>query len=209
MEILGAGEMILSQLCDNNLQYYEDNSIIISNKTNYINIKCKCCKFDIDVFNKDKNTFPTLRLIISAIKDVKIAKKVKEGDLKDEDIVLILRKMVKQRNDSCDAYKKANREDLFNSEQKELLVKASKHIPLLLAPNMSIGVNATLRSISELSKILSKYEVSIEETHHKNKLDSPSGTALKIAEVIVKSRQSNLSDIKIESFREEGEVGIH
>ena len=56
---------------------------------------------------------------------------------------------------------------------------------------------------------MSKYEVSIEETHHKNKLDSPSGTALKIAEVIAESRQSNLSDIKIESFREEGEVGIH
>ena len=80
--------------------------------------------------NKDKNTFPTLRLIISAIKDVKIAKKVKEGDLKDEDIVLILRKMVKQRNDSCDAYKKANREDLFNSEQKEIKI-ISEFLPKL------------------------------------------------------------------------------
>ena len=57
MEILGAGEMILSQLCDNNIKYYEDNSIIISNKTNYLNVKCKCCRFNIDVFNKDKNTF--------------------------------------------------------------------------------------------------------------------------------------------------------
>ena len=97
----------------------------------------------------------------------------------------------------------------FNSVQKKILIDASRNIPLLLAPNMSIGVNATLRSISELSKILSKYEVSIEETHHKNKLDSPSGTALKIAEVISKSRQSSISDIKIESYREEGEVGIH
>ena len=97
----------------------------------------------------------------------------------------------------------------FNSKQKEILVAVSRDIPLLLAPNMSIGVNATVRSISELSKILSKYEVSVEETHHKKKLDSPSGTALKIAEVVAKSRQSNLSDVKIESFREEGEVGIH
>ena len=85
-------------------------------------------------------------------------------------------------------------------------MEASKDIPLLLAPNMSIGVNANLKSISVLSKLLSKYEVSIEETHHKNKIDSPSGTALKIAEVIVKSRESSLSDIKIESYREEGEV---
>ena len=83
----------------------------------------------------------------------------------------------------------------FNSVQKKILIDASSDIPLLLAPNMSIGVNAALRSISELSKILSKYEVSIEETHHKNKLDSPSGTALKIAEVISKSRQSSISDI--------------
>ena len=97
----------------------------------------------------------------------------------------------------------------FNTHQREILVEASRDIPLLLAPNMSIGVNATLRSISELSKTLSEYEVSVEETHHKNKLDSPSGTALKIAEIIAESRQSSLNDIKVESFREEGEVGIH
>ena len=74
---------------------------------------------------------------------------------------------------------------------------------------MSIGVNASLKSISELSKLLSGYEVSIEETHHKNKLDSPSGTALKIAEVVGEARNTNSSQINIKSFREEGEVGIH
>ena len=97
----------------------------------------------------------------------------------------------------------------FSAEQKKILTDAGKTIPLLLAPNMSIGVNASLKSISELSKILSDYEVSIEETHHKNKLDSPSGTALKIAEVIAEARQSNPSEINIKSLREEGEVGIH
>ena len=97
----------------------------------------------------------------------------------------------------------------FSSEQKKIIIEASKEIPLLLAPNMSIGVNASLKSISELSKLLSGYEVSIEETHHKNKLDSPSGTALKIAEVVGEARQSNPSEINIKSFREEGEIGIH
>ncbi len=97
----------------------------------------------------------------------------------------------------------------FSAEQKKILTDAGKEIPLLLAPNMSIGVNASLRSISELSKILSGYDVSIEETHHKNKLDSPSGTALKIAEVIAEARHSSPSDINIKSFREEGEVGVH
>ena len=97
----------------------------------------------------------------------------------------------------------------FQLSKKKYLWEAGKEIPLLLAPNMSIGVNASLRSISELSKVLSGYDVSIEETHHKNKLDSPSGTALKIAEVIAEARQSNPSEINIKSFREEGEVGIH
>ena len=70
--------------------------------------------------NKEKNTFPTLRLIISAIKDVKIAKKIKEGSLGDADVVSILKKMVKQRNDSCEAYKKAGRDDLLKSEKSEI-----------------------------------------------------------------------------------------
>ena len=65
------------------------------------------------------------------------------------------------------------------------------------------------KSISELSKLLSTYKVSIEETHHKNKVDSPSGTALKIAEVIAEARGINPEKIDIKSFREDGEIGVH
>ena len=97
----------------------------------------------------------------------------------------------------------------FNDEQKDYLVAASKNIPLLLAPNMSLGVNASLKSISDLSKILSNYEVSIEETHHRNKVDSPSGTALKIAEVVAKARGIEPDKIDIKSNREDGEIGVH
>ncbi len=79
-------------------------------------------KLNQSLKNKDKSTYPTLRLIISAIKDVKILKKVKEGSLKDDEILVILKKMVKQRNDSCEAYKNANREDLLLSEKKELVI---------------------------------------------------------------------------------------
>ena len=65
-------------------------------------------KLNESLKNKDKTVFPTLRLIISAIKDFKIASnKVKEGSLKDQEIISILKKMNKQRNDSCEAYKKA------------------------------------------------------------------------------------------------------
>jgi len=97
----------------------------------------------------------------------------------------------------------------FTGEQKDDLLFAGSKIPILIAPNMSIGVNASLQTIAELSKILSDYDVHIEETHHKNKIDSPSGTALKIAEVIAKSRNINTNDIPINAFREDGEIGVH
>jgi len=73
--------------------------------------------------NKDKNVFPTLRLVVSALKDALIANRTKDRkDLSDQDIVSILKKMVKQRNDSCEAYKKAGRKDLLDSESKEIQI---------------------------------------------------------------------------------------
>ena len=69
--------------------------------------------------DKDKNVFPTLRLIVAAIKDALIANRTKgKKDLSDGDITGILKKMVKQRNDSCEAYKKASRKDLLDAEKK-------------------------------------------------------------------------------------------
>ena len=79
-------------------------------------------KLNESLKNKDKTVFPTLRLIISAIKDFKIASKIKEGSLKDQEIISILKKMIKQRNDSCEAYKKAGREDLLKKEQDEISI---------------------------------------------------------------------------------------
>ena len=70
---------------------------------------------------KDKNTYPTLRLIISAIKDAEIAKRSKGvKEIADSDINAILKKMVKQRNESCEVYKKAGRDELLESESKEI-----------------------------------------------------------------------------------------
>ena len=72
--------------------------------------------------NKDKNVFPTLRLVLSAIKDLKITKKMREDSLKDEEIINILKKMIKQRNESCEVYKKAGRSELFDNETREINV---------------------------------------------------------------------------------------
>ena len=72
---------------------------------------------------KDKNTYPTLRLIVSAIKDAEIAGRSKgQKEIKDADIIGILKKMIKQRNESCEVYKKAGRTELLESETKEINV---------------------------------------------------------------------------------------
>ena len=76
--------------------------------------------------NKDKNLYPTLRLMVSAIKDAEIASRGKESKgLTDQDITSLLKKMIKQRNESCEVYKKAGRTELLESETKEIEVISS------------------------------------------------------------------------------------
>ena len=70
---------------------------------------------------KDKNTYPTLRLIVSAIKDAEIAGRSKGlKEIKDSDITSLLKKMIKQRNESCEVYEKAGRSELLENEKKEI-----------------------------------------------------------------------------------------
>ena len=78
-------------------------------------------KLNLSLKNKDKNLYPTLRLMLSSIKDAEIANRTKDSkELTDQDIITILKKMVKQRNESCEVYKKAGRNELLNSETKEI-----------------------------------------------------------------------------------------
>ena len=78
-------------------------------------------KLNQSLKNKDKNTYPGLRLIVSAIKDAEIANRTKEKkELSGSDIMGILKKMIKQRNESCEVYKKAGRQELLKTEQKEI-----------------------------------------------------------------------------------------
>ncbi len=75
---------------------------------------------------KDKNTYPTLRLIVSSIKDAEIAGRSKgQKEVKDSDIISLLKKMIKQRNESCEVYKKAGRNELLENEIKEINVISS------------------------------------------------------------------------------------
>ena len=75
---------------------------------------------------KDKNTYPTLRLVVSAMKDAEIASRTKgQKEMSDSDINVILKKMIKQRNESCEVYKKAGRNELLENETKEIEVISS------------------------------------------------------------------------------------
>ena len=109
--------------------------------------------------NKEKNIFPTLRLIISAIKDLKILKKVREGYLKDNEVIGILKKMIKQRNDSCEAYKKAGRDDLLNNEKKEIEI-INEFLPTQLNENETaklcedIVKDTNANSMKDMGKVM-------------------------------------------------------
>jgi len=103
----------------------------------------------------------------------------------------------------------------FSSQQIDQIKQASHEIPILIAPNTSIGVNATLSLIAKAAKMLGK-EANIEiiEAHHKHKLDSPSGTALKMGEVICDSMGSNLRETAVynrsdsKAGRTDNEIGF-
>ena len=72
---------------------------------------------------KDKNIYPTLRLVVSAIKDAEIASRTKgQKEMTESELTAILKKMIKQRNESCEVYKKAGRNELLENETKEIQV---------------------------------------------------------------------------------------
>jgi uncharacterized protein YqeY len=83
-------------------------------------------KLNQSLKNKDKSLYPTLRLIISGIKDLLIANRTKENkEILDQDVISILKKMVKQRNESCEVYKKVGRTELLENETKEIEIISS------------------------------------------------------------------------------------
>ena len=81
-------------------------------------------QFNAALKNKDKTLVSTLRLIIAAIKDKDIANRSgeKKGESKDQEIIKVLQKMKKQRQDSADLYKKGGRQDLLNAEEAEIKI---------------------------------------------------------------------------------------
>ncbi|MCM8779149.1 MAG: 4-hydroxy-tetrahydrodipicolinate reductase [Candidatus Omnitrophica bacterium] len=94
------------------------------------------------------------------------------------------------------------------SEEEKMKVKdASRYIPIVFSPNMSVGVNLLFRLVREAASLLSEYNVRIIEAHHIHKKDAPSGTAKMLAEIIKRQTGKEVKDIK--SIREGEIVGDH
>ena len=99
----------------------------------------------------------------------------------------------------------------LNEETLIEIKMASKYIPILLAANMSIGILQLKESLVAFIKSnKQKIECSIEEIHHSNKVDAPSGTAIEIKDLIKNTdNKSNINQIKINSKRIDNVFGIH
>ncbi|UOD51356.1 4-hydroxy-tetrahydrodipicolinate reductase [Orrella daihaiensis] len=103
----------------------------------------------------------------------------------------------------------------FDADGKAAIERAAQRIGIVFAPNMSVGVNATLKLLEVAAKILnSGYDVEIFEAHHRHKVDAPSGTALKMGEVIAQAWGESLDDIATwarhghTGAREDGKIGF-
>ena len=82
----------------------------------------------------------------------------------------------------------------------QTLEKLASSIPCVFAPNMSIGINVLLNVLGKVVKALgSDYDIEVIEAHHNKKKDAPSGTALKLAEVLAQSANWNLDEVGVYS----------
>jgi 4-hydroxy-tetrahydrodipicolinate reductase len=94
----------------------------------------------------------------------------------------------------------------FSADQKQAIHAASQKVAVVFAPNMSVGVNVTLRLLDMAARLLnSGYDVEVFEAHHRNKVDAPSGTALAMGETVAHAWGKKLDDIA--DWARHGETG--
>lgn len=94
----------------------------------------------------------------------------------------------------------------FDDAGRAAIEAAAKQVAIVFAPNMSVGVNATLKILDLAARILnSGYDVEVFEAHHRNKVDAPSGTALKMGETVAQAWGVDLPDVA--TWTRHGETG--
>ena len=94
----------------------------------------------------------------------------------------------------------------FSDDALKVIDQASSDIPIVFAPNMSVGVNLTLKLLETTAKVIgTDSNIEIVEAHHRHKVDAPSGTALKMGEVIANALGRDLSECAV--YGREGKEG--
>jgi 4-hydroxy-tetrahydrodipicolinate reductase len=94
----------------------------------------------------------------------------------------------------------------FSDAQKAQIAAHAQRIALVMAPNMSVGVNVVLRLLDVAARALSQgYDIEVVEAHHRHKVDAPSGTALKMGEVLAAALGRDLKDCAV--YAREGHTG--
>ncbi|WP_153117239.1 4-hydroxy-tetrahydrodipicolinate reductase [Rhodocyclus tenuis] len=94
----------------------------------------------------------------------------------------------------------------FDDAGKRAIAEAASAIPVVFAPNMSVGVNVVFKLLDLATRVLTQgYDIEIFEAHHKRKIDAPSGTALRMGEVIAQAQGRQLADCAV--YAREGVTG--
>ncbi|TAL21702.1 MAG: 4-hydroxy-tetrahydrodipicolinate reductase, partial [Nitrospirae bacterium] len=94
----------------------------------------------------------------------------------------------------------------FTPEQKQAISAAAQDIGVVFAPNMSVGVNLSLKLLDIAARVLAEgYDIEIIEAHHRHKVDAPSGTALRMGEVVANALGRNLAECAV--YGREGVTG--
>jgi 4-hydroxy-tetrahydrodipicolinate reductase len=94
----------------------------------------------------------------------------------------------------------------YSEEQKQEIARAAEDIAIVLAPNMSVGVNLTLKLLEMTAQVMGDYtDIEIIEAHHRHKIDAPSGTALKMGEVVAETLGRDLNECAV--YGREGNTG--
>jgi 4-hydroxy-tetrahydrodipicolinate reductase len=94
----------------------------------------------------------------------------------------------------------------FSAAEKQLLADAGKHIPIVFAANFSVGVNLCLKLLDTAARVLGDdVDIEIIEAHHRHKVDAPSGTALRMGEVVASALGRDLENVAV--YGREGQTG--
>ncbi len=94
----------------------------------------------------------------------------------------------------------------FTEDQKAVIADHAQHIAITMAPNMSVGVNVVLKLLDTAARLLNEgYDIEVIETHHRHKVDAPSGTALKMGEVVAAALGRDLKQCAV--YGREGVTG--